>query len=598
MSSKSFRNGRSSRALAKKIDERDKPILRNTKIKEHIRIPANQEPNPQNLGFKYDGDQVLHVFPGSQAEKVGVGYDWRIISVNGDKISVTDEESLGVAESIDHYYKLGKQIIITFEGVKVLQYTQRQLDDAENLVRKKYEAQVEFDLITRWLNAGLAVWALAGIMGNIMIAEICFDDELLVMIPYDYCTFGWPLYIYTISCSILSLGFMFSLYSYKFKESQKMYHLTSMWPLLQYRYFGRTHSEFFSEFIILILLPWPVLRGNNPGHSGDYLWNLWLYVFISFRVYPAVRLLRDFSNLYKDRNTAHELRQKSNAGPHQAVTTGRVIKIYFLQNSFLMLGFLTAFFVLWCSAILYLIEREYWVHDDEGKLEGVKHLKDWDSPFNVLALEEAGWSQTDFSSYIICTWCCAITMMTVGYGDYYAISVPGRIFTMIIGFLGIFLTSLTVSALTEALANITPFERFLGIWVRKHSLEEEMKQTAIQLLEKAYICYKTTGGDWHRHKQNKRPFLSQARPLVKQIRSIKRVSSSFSKSKSVTDRNEVPGLSKLQERIMYMKGMIDNYVNRETTSWKQENNQLSHNDKQKMPNAKIMRKLKRRVHFG
>ena len=50
-----------------------------------------------------------------------------------------------------------------------------------------------------------------------------------------------------------------------------------------------------------------------------------------------------------------------------------------------------------------------------------------------------------------------ITMATVGYGDYYARTIPGRFITLIVAIVGVFLVSIMVVALTNTL-NMNPAE--------------------------------------------------------------------------------------------------------------------------------------------
>lgn len=57
----------------------------------------------------------------------------------------------------------------------------------------------------------------------------------------------------------------------------------------------------------------------------------------------------------------------------------------------------------------------------------------------------------DFSIYLNCFWCMIITMTTVGYGDYYARTIPGRFITVIACIVGVFLVSIMVVALTNTL---------------------------------------------------------------------------------------------------------------------------------------------------
>mmetsp|Transcript_6468 Transcript_6468/g.581 ORF Transcript_6468/g.581 Transcript_6468/m.581 type:complete len:81 (+) Transcript_6468:427-669(+) len=57
----------------------------------------------------------------------------------------------------------------------------------------------------------------------------------------------------------------------------------------------------------------------------------------------------------------------------------------------------------------------------------------------------------NFGYYWNCFWCIIITMTTVGYGDYYPATMPGRIVIFITSIWGVFLVSMMVVALTNTL---------------------------------------------------------------------------------------------------------------------------------------------------
>ncbi len=60
-------------------------------------------------------------------------------------------------------------------------------------------------------------------------------------------------------------------------------------------------------------------------------------------------------------------------------------------------------------------------------------------------------SPTGFENYINCYWCIFITMATVGYGDYYPKTLPGRMIGLIAAASGIILTSLLIVSLSAYL---------------------------------------------------------------------------------------------------------------------------------------------------
>ena len=53
----------------------------------------------------------------------------------------------------------------------------------------------------------------------------------------------------------------------------------------------------------------------------------------------------------------------------------------------------------------------------------------------------------DFSYYMNCWWCIIITMTTVGYGEFYPRTIPGRTVIFITTIWGVFIVSLLVVAL-------------------------------------------------------------------------------------------------------------------------------------------------------
>ena len=73
-------------------------------------------------------------------------------------------------------------------------------------------------------------------------------------------------------------------------------------------------------------------------------------------------------------------------------------------------------------------------------------LRSFERPLNdAQGVNEDGTAVgQDFSFVWNGIWCCIITMTTVGYGDFFAQSVGGRIVTLLMIFWGIFLISMMV----------------------------------------------------------------------------------------------------------------------------------------------------------
>lgn len=61
----------------------------------------------------------------------------------------------------------------------------------------------------------------------------------------------------------------------------------------------------------------------------------------------------------------------------------------------------------------------------------------------------------DFTDYANCFWCVIVTMGTIGYGDYYPRTIPGRFICILTAVAGVILSSLLIVALSAYLT-MTP----------------------------------------------------------------------------------------------------------------------------------------------
>lgn len=55
------------------------------------------------------------------------------------------------------------------------------------------------------------------------------------------------------------------------------------------------------------------------------------------------------------------------------------------------------------------------------------------------------------NTYFACIWYCFISMMTIGYGDYLAISIFGRVLILIISLNGVFIVAIIIVMFNEGL---------------------------------------------------------------------------------------------------------------------------------------------------
>jgi hypothetical protein len=68
-----------------------------------------------------------------------------------------------------------------------------------------------------------------------------------------------------------------------------------------------------------------------------------------------------------------------------------------------------------------------------------------------LIYSNPGIQPTGFENYQNCFWCVFIAMSTVGYGDYFPKTLPGRVFIIMAAVSGILLSSLLIVSLSAYL---------------------------------------------------------------------------------------------------------------------------------------------------
>lgn len=83
----------------------------------------------------------------------------------------------------------------------------------------------------------------------------------------------------------------------------------------------------------------------------------------------------------------------------------------------------------------------------------------------------------DFSEYANAIWCTVVTMTTVGFGDYYPVTLPGRVTVFLICIWGVFTVSLSVVALANLLV-LEPGEEKSYILMKRLKFKENLKELA------------------------------------------------------------------------------------------------------------------------
>lgn len=97
-------------------------------------------------------------------------------------------------------------------------------------------------------------------------------------------------------------------------------------------------------------------------------------------------------------------------------------------------------------------------------------LKLSESPNKEL---DGEFADIDFTDYANCFWCVIVTMGTIGYGDYYPRTLPGRLICILAAVAGVILSSLLIVALSAYLT-MTPNESKAHICIKRLKLQQSL----------------------------------------------------------------------------------------------------------------------------
>jgi hypothetical protein len=90
----------------------------------------------------------------------------------------------------------------------------------------------------------------------------------------------------------------------------------------------------------------------------------------------------------------------------------------------------------------------------------------------------------DFSGYSNSFWCTVVTMTTVGFGDYYPVTLPGRVTVFFICIWGVFTVSLSIVSLANLLV-LEPGEEKSYIIMKRLKFRDNMRELAGSVLTAA-----------------------------------------------------------------------------------------------------------------
>jgi hypothetical protein len=92
-----------------------------------------------------------------------------------------------------------------------------------------------------------------------------------------------------------------------------------------------------------------------------------------------------------------------------------------------------------------------------------------------LANTQIGNQDMDFKLYANCFWCVIVTMGTIGYGDYFPKTLPGRLIIVLTAISGVILSSLLIVALSAYLT-MSPNESKSHLCIRRLKLQKSLSE--------------------------------------------------------------------------------------------------------------------------
>src|SRR3990167_3384006 len=93
-----------------------------------------------------------------------------------------------------------------------------------------------------------------------------------------------------------------------------------------------------------------------------------------------------------------------------------------------------------------------------------------------------------YDSYINCVWWVVVTMSTIGYGDYYPKTVPGRAVAVALCIWGVIMVSLMVVSLTNYVQYDNK-QKQTDFMIKKLHMREEVQDAAASLIGFTWKCY-------------------------------------------------------------------------------------------------------------
>eukprot|EP00002_Diphylleia_rotans_P003836 TRINITY_DN12717_c0_g1_i2.p1 TRINITY_DN12717_c0_g1~~TRINITY_DN12717_c0_g1_i2.p1 ORF type:complete len:544 (+),score=103.13 TRINITY_DN12717_c0_g1_i2:44-1675(+) len=170
-------------------------------------------------------------------------------------------------------------------------------------------------------------------------------------------------------------------------------------------------------------------------------------IFMFARMYLILRVIRDNSPIYRNRV---QILQRGYDGRSSSGLDGWVIHIrrHFEKNPGVFMVIVLVLAYLSISFAIYVHERE----------------------------------KQDAFTFPLTLWYTAVTMMTIGYGDYSAVTTFGRIYAALGGIIGLLISSLSI-AVTTGFLSLNRREKFAVDWVSKAELDLDIENSAATVIQ-------------------------------------------------------------------------------------------------------------------
>lgn len=211
------------------------------------------------------------------------------------------------------------------------------------------------------------------------------------------------------------------------------------------------------DLLINLIMPYPGLdfiikikeldRDKNEVVEIEYLLSDFIYLIIILRFIFLIRAAINYS-IFSD-NYAMEICKEHKIANNIRFAIKCLLKTHHIKV--VMLFFCAGVIV--CGFILRIIDRPFWVQ--KGSIE--------------------------FDSYFVPMWTVFVSMLTIGYGDYYPITLLGKFIIYVSSLWGVFICSLIIVCL-QGLLDLSNDQFIVFTKILK-------SRTAMKFIESAYILH-------------------------------------------------------------------------------------------------------------